>query len=61
MNNQVDLFFLIAGHTKNLCDGAFGHVKRRIKVRDVHTPQEMMNVIEDSSNTTKCIPSANVD
>ena len=61
MNNQVDLFFLIAGHTKNVCDGAFVHVKRRLKVRDVHTPQEMMNVIKGSNDTTKCIPSANVD
>lgn len=29
--NRVKLALLVAGHTKNACDGGFGLVKRRLK------------------------------
>ena len=30
-HDNIDLNFLIVGNTKNVCDGAFGHVKRHLK------------------------------
>lgn len=45
---------------KNLCDGAFGHVKRKLWKSNVHAPVEMMQVIEDSSISTTCVPPSNV-
>lgn len=61
LNNSIELCFLIAGHTKNVCDGAFGHVKRRLNQTDTHTPADMMSVTENSRSRTKCVPSAHVD
>ncbi|PXF42459.1 hypothetical protein BWQ96_07837 [Gracilariopsis chorda] len=61
LNDSIELCFLIAGHTKNVCDGAFGHVKGRLNETNTHTPSDMMIVIENSSSTTKCVPSVHVD
>ncbi|MEM9400723.1 MAG: hypothetical protein AAF984_10995 [Verrucomicrobiota bacterium] len=47
----IELFFMIAGHTKNRCDGAFGFVKRKLKSRDVMNPVDMVQVVRDSSTT----------
>ena len=52
---------MVAGHTKNVVDGAFGHVKRRLKFNDARCPSEMMALIETSSSSTVCIPSTRVD
>lgn len=60
LSESIFLHFMIAGHTKNVVDGAFGHVKRKLKIRDTRTPREMMSVIEDSSENSLCIPSADV-
>lgn len=60
LDDEVTLFFLVAGHTKNVCDGAFGQVKRRLAHQDAITPAEMMHVIDNSSTTTSIIPSAAV-
>eukprot|EP00171_Calliarthron_tuberculosum_P005258 IDg5258t1 len=57
----VSYIFLVAGHTKNICDGAFGHVKRLYRASNVYTPFQMMNVIERSAKTSRCIPSTAVD
>ena len=40
--------------------GSFGHVKRLLRRTDVHTPADMMRVIDDSSNTTVCRPSVGI-
>ena len=60
MDNSIKLCFLIAGHTKNVCDGSLGHVKRHLKSKNVYNPFEMMDVINNSSKTTACIPGLNV-
>lgn len=60
IEDVVELHFLIAGHTKNVCDGAFGHIKRRLSHTDAYTPGDMLKIIEESSSTTKCIPSTKV-
>lgn len=57
----VRLVFLIAGHTKNICDGAFGHVKRLYRASNVYIPSEMMDVIQRSAITSRCVPSTEVD
>lgn len=31
LDNSISLYFLVGGHTKNVCDGAFGHVKRKVR------------------------------
>lgn len=60
MYDCVELCFMIPGHTKNICDCSFGHCKRCFRSRDVLCPADMMKVIEDSSKSTTCIPSASV-
>lgn len=56
----VSLYFMIPGHTKNICDSSFGNVKRLYRKRNVLHPGDMMSVIEESSKTSRCIPSRNV-
>lgn len=53
--DEVQLCFLIVGHTKNVCDGFFGHVKRNCLKNDIYTPKAMMDVIQNSSVNTDCI------
>ena len=60
LDDDISLYFLVAGHTKNVCDGAFRHVKRKLRKTNVVTPADMMRVIEGSASTTKCIPSRDV-
>lgn len=59
--SKVEIMFLVAGHTKNVCDGAFGSVKRLFRARNVHSPKEIMQVIEKSARTTSCISSSQID
>lgn len=54
--DEVVLYFLVAGHTKNVCDGTFGHVKRNILKTDAITPAQMMDVVKSSSKSTQCVP-----
>lgn len=61
MHERTYLYFLVPGQTKNVCDGAFGHVKRRLQHREAHVPVDMMQVIEESSVSTRCIPSQKVE
>ena len=60
IEQRVVLNFFICGHTKKVCDGSFGHVKRLLHRSDVKTRADMMGVIENSSTSTRCIPSADV-
>lgn len=57
---RVELDFMIPGHTKNVVDGRFGLVKRLVRRSDVVVPAEMMKIIQDSCDTTTCVPSVNV-
>lgn len=59
-NEEVSLKFMVPGHTKNVADGSFGHIKRKLKSTDARTPIEMMNIIACSSASTKCVTSVDV-
>lgn len=43
--------FLIAGHTKNICDDDFGNVKRLYRASNVYNTAENFNVIQRSVET----------
>lgn len=58
---SVELCFMVAGHTKNECDSAFGHIKRKFRESDVLTPTDMIRVISQSSCSTTCVPSTSVE
>lgn len=60
LNEEVSLYFMVAGHTKNIVDGAFGHIKRHLKSNEARCPSEMMSLIETSSSSTVCVPSARI-
>lgn len=60
LNDQIDLYFLISGHTKNVCDGAFGLVKRQLRLRNARCPRDMMKIIQESSQSTSCVPGSQV-
>lgn len=56
MNDSIFLSFMLAGHTNNVVDGAFGHIKRKIKTKDDLTPSDMMEIVESSSESSRCVP-----
>ena len=60
LNETLTLHFMVAGHTKNIVDGAFGHIKRKLVTKDVRTPSEMMDLISESSENTHCVPAVSV-
>lgn len=49
LEQEVTLHFLIAGHTMNVCDGAFGHVKRDLRSADVVVPKDTIALISNSA------------
>eukprot|EP00171_Calliarthron_tuberculosum_P022537 IDg22537t1 len=51
----VTLRFLIPGHTKNRCDGAFGLIKKTVKHRNINCPADMYAAIDDSSHKTTVV------
>lgn len=55
MIGKVRLIFLIAGHTKKLCDGIFGHIKRSFRREGALTPEDMYNLISRSSNESNFV------
>lgn len=56
LEDTAQLLFFVAGHTKKVCDGAFGHVKHRLSHTDAKCPKDMMDIIEWSRKSTTCIP-----
>ena len=60
LDDEVILYFLIPGHTKNVCDGSFGHVKRNLLNNDVLVPKDMMNVIIGSVKSNNYMAGAQV-
>jgi len=58
--DYINLYFLVAGHTKNRCDAAFGFVERKLKQRNVVCAREMMKVIQESSNSNQVVCSTGV-
>lgn len=57
---SVRLKFLVAGHTKNICDGTVGHIKRRFSTSEILNPSEMMACIYKSARNTKCVSAVSV-
>lgn len=55
MFDQVELDLLIAGHTKNECDDAFGCTKKKLRRTDVAIPRKMQDLINSSSKTAKAV------
>lgn len=49
MFDEAELNFLIAGHTKNECNGAFGCIKRALRKTNVKSPKQMRDLINSSS------------
>ena len=47
--------FLLQGHTKALHDACFGLIKRALRKHTVHTPQEYMQLVDDSSHVNKAV------
>lgn len=39
VETDIIIYFLIGGHTKNWCDGAFGCVKLELKTKNVLSPE----------------------
>ncbi len=58
---ETEIRFLVAGHTKNVCDSAFGHIKRHFRRTDVLIPSQMNILINSSSSRSVCIPAPSVD
>lgn len=54
-HNVVTLDFIVTGLTKNVVEGAFEHVKRKLKSSDARTTRKMMKFVELSSTSTRCI------
>lgn len=54
--HEIYIHFFIDGHTKYVCDWAFRHVKQRLLKAEVRFPKEIMNVIEQSSTKSTCVP-----
>jgi hypothetical protein len=49
---QVIINFPVAGHTKNLCDSAFGLIKRRLRSAQIFTPADMYRAVLSSTKRT---------
>lgn len=60
LEDRIDLHFLLAGHMKNVCDRASCQAKRHFKSRECLAPSDMINLIEDSRQTTTCISTMSV-
>lgn len=60
MFEEVELDFLVAGHTKNECDGSFGCIKKKLRRTNVHNSKEMRELIEQSSKTSSCVKASDV-
>lgn len=55
LDDKISLHFMITGQTKNVVDGAFGYIKRKLN-KKVKTSKQMMEVIEGCSVQTQCVP-----
>lgn len=60
LHDEIVYNFLIAGHTKNSCDGAFGLVKMQLKRKNVYTPRDMMRTIDESTSSNSVVCSKSV-
>ena len=47
--DEIDLSFLVSGHTKNMCDARFALVKRSMRSKEALIPAHMHDIISCSS------------
>lgn len=59
-SDQVDFNFLEPGHTKNICDRAFGCVKKTLKQRDVFS-YWYERCFNESAFSAKAVPASEVN
>lgn len=57
---SILLVSLVAGHTKNSFDVAFGFLKNKLKRRNFMSPLELMRILEDISDSNNIICSIQV-
>lgn len=50
LNNTIPILFMVAGHTKNVVDGAFGLVKQKLETMDARNPAEMTTILASCSD-----------
>lgn len=55
LEDDIELYFLVAGRTENRVDGYFCFVKRKLKQKSIETTAEMADVKDNSSNTNRVI------
>lgn len=55
LHDVIDVSFLVAGHTKNMCDARFALIKRQMKQEEGMTPVQMAEVIAHSSFRQCCV------
>lgn len=60
MFQDVELDFLVAGHTKNECDGAFGCIKKRLRRTNVRDPESMRNLVDESSSSAVSVRASEI-
>lgn len=49
-NAEIELNFLVAGHTKFCCDLCFGWLKKRTRVTKMSSLQDIVEALNKSSN-----------
>ena len=49
LHEKISLSFMIAGHTRCLVDGCFGHLKRKYRCSDVFTLEQLANTVDASA------------
>jgi hypothetical protein len=60
LSDHIELHFMIAGHTKCVCDQRFGSIKSKLKITDVWTPTEMSSCIASATKDIKIIEAPSV-
>ena len=49
MFDEIHLSFLVAGHTKNMCDARFALIKRKMRDTEALVPAHMHQIIHTAS------------
>lgn len=56
LEDVVQLPFLVVGNKLNVCDTSFGNIKRRLRNTDAVSPEEMMEIVQESTVSNFLIP-----
>ncbi|KAH9154259.1 hypothetical protein AeRB84_003609 [Aphanomyces euteiches] len=59
--SQLDYNFFVKGHTKNACDRGFGHTRKKFLKTDCWTFDQVVEVVQSSSSSNKCMSLENDD